>query len=543
MFEEQIKSLFLRLVATQSDTNTQRENYIAEHILNWIKELPYFSKHPELCGAYPLIDDPFSRNVVWSLVKGSSNKTVILMHHYDAIDIEEYGKLKSVALRPDELAMALKLKSIPEQAMTDLTSGEWTFGRGVADMKAGAAIQLVLSAYFSELEDFEGNILLLSVPDEETLSRGMLSAVNLMTELKEKYSLDYVITINSEPYFNQTKGKAIYYEGSVGKIMPVLFVKVIKSHIGDPFNGFSPSLVLSDLQKKTELNIDLCDVIGHEATPPPVWVNLKDRKKAYDASIPEAATGYFNWLTFTRSPKTIIDKLVSLANRSLRDTMIHFADAYENYCALIGETPEKISFIPKVLTFDQLYQIALAKKGTAFSDDYLAYQETLKQLLNSNAITLPEATTRLVDHVQDFIDLEGPAIIVAISGPYYPHVNNSYSKNKLSFSLNDFINTFAKEEYNLSYETQGYFMGISDLSYATWSGNEADVAMIKSNSPGWDVIYKIPFKALTRLDMPVINLGPWGKDLHKITERVYTKDVYERVPHILKALILKCLEA
>lgn len=56
--------------------------------------------------------------------------------------------------------------------------------------------------------------------------------------------------------------------------MPVLFVKGVKSHIGDPFNGFSPSLVLSDLQKKTELNIDLCDVIGNEATPPPVWVNL-----------------------------------------------------------------------------------------------------------------------------------------------------------------------------------------------------------------------------------------------------------------------------
>lgn len=59
----------------------------------------------------------------------------------------------------------------------------------------------------------DGNILLISVPDEETLSRGMLSAVNLMTELKEKYALEYVITINSEPYFNQTKGKAIYYEG------------------------------------------------------------------------------------------------------------------------------------------------------------------------------------------------------------------------------------------------------------------------------------------------------------------------------------------
>lgn len=235
-------------------------------------------------------------------------------------------------------------------------------------------------------------------------------------------------------------------------------------------------------------------------------------------------------------------KLVSLANRSLRDTLIHFADAYENYCTLIGEKPEKISFAPRVYTFDQLYQNALEKKGSPFLNDYLAYQESLKHLLNLNSITLPEATTRLVDFVQDYIDLEGPALIVAISGPYFPHVNNGSTKNKLNFSLDAFINAFATKEYNLSFEPQGYFMGISDLSYATWSGNAADIAMIKSNSPGWDVIYKIPFGALTHPDMPVINLGPWGKDLHKITKRVYTKDVYERTPNILRALIMKCLE-
>lgn len=542
MFEESIRTLFLRLVATQSDTNTERETYIEEQILNWIKEQPYFNEHSDLCGAYPVDDDPYHRNVIWSLVKGSGHKTIVLMHHHDAIDIEEYGKLKGVALRPDELAEALANRAIPEQARVDLLSGEWIFGRGVADMKSGAAIQLVLSAHFSELEDFEGNILLLSVPDEETLSRGMLSAVKLMKELREKHLLEYMLTINSEPYFNQTKGKAIFYEGSVGKIMPVLFVKGVKSHIGDPFNGFSPSLVLSDLQKKTELNIELCDLIGQEATPPPVWVNLKDRKKAYDASIPEAATGYFNWLTFTRSPKMIVDKLVSLANRSLRDTLIHFEDAYENYCVLTGVTPDKITFKPKVYTFEKLYQMALDQKGAGFLKEYLSFQEDVNELLISNAITLPEATTRLIEHVQDAIDLEGPAIVIALSGPYYPHVNNENIEKKLPFSIEQFINEIAEKDYNLTFESQGYFMGISDLSYATWSGNDTDISMIKSNSPGWDVIYKIPFRALSELNMPVVNIGPWGKDLHKITERVFTKDVYTRMPHLIQALITKCLQ-
>jgi arginine utilization protein RocB len=86
-------------------------------------------------------------------------------------------------------------------------------------------------------------------------------------------------------------------------------------------------------------------------------------------------------------------------------------------------------------------------------------------------------------------------------------------------------------------------MGISDVSYATWSGSDTDIALIKSNSPGWDTLYKIPFRALSKLNMPVLNIGPWGKDLHKITERVYTKDVYERMPFLIKALIIKCLDS
>ena len=543
MFYDDIKTLFLRLVATQSDTNTERETYIEEQILYWIKDQTYFRENNDYCGAYPIKDDPHKRNVIWSLVKGSSNKTVVLMHHHDAIDIEEYGKLKSVALRPDELEEALLSRKIPLEAKEDLESGNWTFGRGVADMKSGAAIQLVLSAYYSELEGFEGNILLLSVPDEETLSRGMLSAVSLMTSLRDQYDLDYVLTINSEPYFNQTRGKAIFYEGSVGKIMPVLFVKGVKSHIGEPFNGFNPSLVLSDLQKKTELNIDLCDVIGQEATPPPVWVNLKDRKKSYDASIPEAATGYFNWLTFKRSPKDIMNKLVSLSRRSLRDTLSYFDDAYENYCLLTGEKPLKNNFVAKVLTFDEIYKEAVEALGIGFEADYFKFQEDINLLLIENKITLPEATTRLVEFVQDAIDFQGPGIIVALSGPYYPHVNNKIISKKLPFILEDFMNKIAVEKYDLTFESQGYFMGISDLSYATWSGNDEDISMIKANSPGWDVIYKIPFKDLSTLNMPVVNVGPWGKDLHKVTERVLTKDVYDRIPHIIKELIDECFRS
>lgn len=45
------------------------------------------------------------------------------------------------------------------------------------------------------------------------------------------------------------------------------------------------------------------------------------------------------------------------------------------------------------------------------------------------------------------------------------------------------------------------------------------------------------FEDMTQLSMPVLNLGPWGKDLHKTTERVYGPDVFYRIPKIMIELI------
>ncbi len=80
-------------------------------------------------------------------------------------------------------------------------------------------------------------------------------------------------------------------------------------------------------------------------------------------------------------------------------------------------------------------------------------------------------------------------------------------------------------------------MGISDLSYCGFIGDLEDVKAIKDNSPGWDDVYKIPFDQIRKFNMDVVNIGPWGKDLHKTTERVYGPDVFERIPTIIIDLV------
>ncbi|GAB4273536.1 MAG: M20/M25/M40 family metallo-hydrolase [Candidatus Rifleibacteriota bacterium] len=536
-----IEPLFLRLVATQSDTNTIYEGVIEEIILTWLKSREYFKRNPDHVGTRAIAGDPCHREIVWALVKGEGDKTVILMHHHDAVDIEDYGKLRHLALRPDELKEELKKRKVSDDVRADLNSDNWIFGRGTADMKSGAAIQLSLIDEFSEFENFSGNLLLISVPDEETLSKGMLFATELLDDLKKVYNLKYIFTINSEPYFNNVKNKAIMYEGSVGKIMPIIYVKGVKSHIGDPYNGINPSLILANIQSATELNVKLCDIVSGDATPPPIWVNLKDRKKAYDASIPDAATGYFNWLTFTRSPADIIRALKEICVQALEETMKKFEKSYLDYCFLTNDEPDVVNFEPRVIEFSELYRDALTMSGAKFKEDFETYQDEVNELLMKNSITLPEAGIRLMEFTADYADLDGPTVVVAISGPYYPHVSNCIMKDVPDYELHKIVNEISYEKFNVNYISKAYFMGISDLSYASWAGEDSDVEVIRENSPGWDKIYHIPFDKLQKLKMPVVNIGPWGKDLHKTTERVFACDVYERIPYILKSLIIRIL--
>ncbi|MCK8058198.1 MULTISPECIES: M20/M25/M40 family metallo-hydrolase [unclassified Fusibacter] len=537
--KEFIKSVFYQLVSIRSDSNSEYENIIEDSLLRIIGQIGYFKDNNEQFGCYQLSEDVFNRSVVWALLKGESDKIIVLVNHHDAVDTADFGKLSDLAFRPDDLKAATILSTKNQKLIEELESDKWIIGRGTADMKGGVAIQLGVLEHFASLNKTECNILFLSVPDEETLSKGMLAAVSLMDEIKTEHKLEYQIMINSEPYFNLIKEKDIMHQGSVGKIMPVIYVRGIKSHISDPYSGMNPSLILSEIQRRTELNPSLCDVQGFDASPPPIWINLKDRKKSYDASIPEAAVGYFNWLTFSRKPSDVIKNLKMISEHSLMDVIIKQQQSYDAFCMMNHEESHKLEYEGEVLVFDELFMAAKEKGGDSFIEQYSTRLSSVKERLENNQINLPDVTVDLIEFVAGYLDIQGPAVIIGISGPYYPHITNELINNGQRYELEKRISKIAAEKYNITYQSSNYFMGMCDLSYAGIIGQQKDIDAIKNNSPGWDIVYKIPFEKMKKLEMPVLNLGPWGKDLHKTTERVFADDVFERIPNIMVDLIME----
>ena len=144
---KKIENLTLELASIRGVVGTREENNVAEKVYETFNEMDYFKKHPKNVRFVNAIDDPLERKSVMAMIKGekgNSKKTIVLVGHIDTVGISDYGLLKDYATKPLELVKKLKEVSIPEDALKDLESGEYLFGRGVFDMKCGVSTLMTI---------------------------------------------------------------------------------------------------------------------------------------------------------------------------------------------------------------------------------------------------------------------------------------------------------------------------------------------------------------------------------------------------------------
>ncbi|MDK2846319.1 MAG: hypothetical protein PWR18_921, partial [Synergistales bacterium] len=73
--------------------------------------------------------------------------------------------------------------------------------------------------------------------------------------------------------------------------------------------------------------------------------------------------------------------------------------------------------------------------------------------------------------------------------------------------------------------------------YCGFEGGAEEIQTVGENLPGWGKLYRFPEKDLLKLDIPVLNLGPFGKDAHKNTERIHLPYSLEVYPRLLKEAV------
>ncbi len=541
--DREIEKIFYELVGIRSDTNTIYEKSIEAYFVDFFSELDYYKANSNYYGTYPIPEDSYTRAVSWGLVKGRGAATVILLNHNDVVDIEDFKVLKPYAYSPRELEKELCniRQELPKEAREDLESGGYIFGRGTADMKAGIAIQLALMKRYSQLSSFHGNILFLSVPDEENLSAGMRSATALLEILKERHGLDYIMIINSEPHQRTQKSVGVISEGSVGKIMPFVYVRGYLSHAGKVFEGFNPISLLSDIVNRTELNLSLSDFIEGEASPPPTWLCFKDSKSHYDVSMPLSAWGYMSVHTLTKNPVLVMDSIKDICVKAFTVLIDTMNEKFRIFRERLSKGIEPLPWEVKVVTYRELYEEAETNNKDRFRRDYKTALEEAAEKLKHGQKSLADINFEMIDFIFNYISDMSPRVVIGLAPPYYPSVSNINIKglDKKYSELAEDIIKFAQEHFQQHYMREFFYTGISDLSYTYMENSNIVIKSLSENMPLFGSLYSIPLDKIEKLSMPCLNIGPWGKDFHKLTERVYKEDLFYRTPLILDYAISK----
>ena len=570
------------LMACGGVTNTEKEIITENWLLDFFRQLPYFQKYPERCGRFPIPGDPLRRGTVWALVNsggggcgkntaegndtavknggGGTPKTnatvptVIFMGHHDVVSADVYGEAAPWAFDPDAITKHFNEENLSPEAYTDLITGEWIFGRGSCDMLGGTAVQMAVLSEQAEaaLKDEEeakekqqrsvaanlagnfvteekspredlaeteesnntehhGALLFISVPDEESFSVGMRGTLPLLEQLKEQHGLDYRLAVCAEPNNRLPDGRTqVVHSGSIGKLLPVVLVQGKVVQIGSYRDGVNPLGILSRIVAETEGDESFTETCEGEHSVPPVWMYARDLKEGYDFSLPHRAAGYCNVLTFRKTPAQV---------------MAYFLGKIKT---AVAETSQPVA----VMTWVTLWQQAKQRKG--FPEFWKETEEMQKKMLREQHKTFPEVTLWLMERTLDFLHADQPLVVFGFAPPYYPAVRSEEMKNADRFAI------YKKALAALQkIKTEPYFQGVSDCSYCGLT-EEAQSPAYQANTPLWGKDYRFDMEALVRLQIPFFLLGPWGKDLHQIGERVNCSSLTEEYPEVLRKL-LRCV--
>lgn len=240
-----VEELTIKLVNVKSVNGTQGEVEIAETIESILRNIKYFKNNPDHVWSKLVEEDPLKRKSVFAFLESESpsNRTILLHAHSDTVTIEDFGSIKEYANKPSELKEELKKLDLSTEIKKDLNSDDWMFGRGSLDMKSGMAAHIGVLTYLAEnRNEFNGNILFMTNPIEETTHGGIIDALSEIERIKFEKNLDYICAINTDfvgPLYKGDKNKHIYL-GSVGKLLPSFYIRGSETHVGQPYEDLDP---------------------------------------------------------------------------------------------------------------------------------------------------------------------------------------------------------------------------------------------------------------------------------------------------------------
>lgn len=537
---DEVKLLTQEMVAIPSiNKEPKGETAVAQYIYDYYMGLDYFKAHPERVKIFQTKNDFVERHSTYAYVKGTkgtSNKTVILIGHLDTVGVDDFGTIREYAFKCDELPEKLKETfKLSDEVVADIESGEYMFGRGALDMKSGVAGHMYLIKYFSEHpEELDGNLIAIAECDEEDNSMGIITALDELVELKKKEGFEYISCINADYSTNYSPGdenRYIYY-GSIGKLLPCFAAFGKEAHVGQAFSALDPNLLIAEITRKMSLNTELCDIAQGEVAIPPVSLKQMDTKGPYTVQTALTAFSYYNFFTHGWDPAQVLAKSRQVAVEAF-DSVVEYLNAqYKKFCDLSKVPFVELPWKTRVYTWKEFNDYLTELHGEPYVKAIKEFTEKLHK--EDPQLDLRLFGLRVAEEAWKWCEDKSPAVIVFFGSVFSARIEMT-RKTEKEVALLDAVEAAVEKvrpEAKRQIKTRMFYPYISDSSFMAVCDDSVAVQALKDNMPQYGVKYNHPLDKIMEIDVPVVNIGTFGRDGHMLTERVDMQQTFQNVPNI-----------
>lgn len=536
---EKVKKLTTEMVNIPSINHAGDggETRVAKYVNDFYAAMPYFQAHPDQNYMFSNLEEKDRHSNIAYLkgTKGDSKRCVIMIGHIDTVGVDDYGTFWEKAFRPDLLPEQFLSMKVPQEVIDDIKSGEFMFGRGALDMKSGVAGHMTIMEYFANhLDELDGYVMHVAECDEEDMSGGIIAALDEMVKIKKKEGLQYIACINADYSTNYNPGdenRYIYY-GCIGKTLPSYVVFGKEAHVGQSFAALDPNLLLAEITRKISLNVDYSDIAYGEICVPPISLKQADTKVGYTVQTALVAYGYYNYFTHGMTPTQVLYNAKQVAVDAMDDVIKYLNRQYMRFCNI-----SKVKFTPlpwktRVLTYKEYYEEIKADKGQAFVD---AMDKYMKELHESDpGMDLRVYGNTVIQEMWKWMDDKSPCIVVYFGSLYSANIEMT-GKTPMEKALLDAVEgavELVRPEAGRQIKTRMFYPYIADSSFMAVGGDPSTVDDLNDNMPSSKYKYFHDISKIREIDVPVVNIGTFGRDGHMVTERVDMKQTFENVPNI-----------
>ena len=530
---EYLLDMINELVSIPSVTESSCESEPGEWVRGRLAKIKYFKDNPD---NMKWIETPLegSREKLHSLIvridsAAKTNRTILLMSHYDVVDVDVYGEHADLAFDMAGLNEAY-----------NNSGDDVLYGRGVMDMKCSIAIEVdILEEFANDRSMFDVNIIASFVGDEENSSAGMRGVLPALAAMKAE-GLDFLTAVNMEPGEAGDSGEPgpRVFLGTLGKLMPSFYVRGCAAHVGNCYTGFSSALAAANIITAAECSSELADPLHGKCQPSWICLDMDVMRAVYSVTVPDRAYVYFNCFTTTNAPADLVRQTRAVAASAFSKTSEHLSVSCKGLIAKGYDGAEFSPYPPKIFTLDELIKRAADNCGAEFEKNLDAFMRSLP------SDDMRRRGIKIVDHIADLSGEEGPYIVCFFLPPWLP-VRTDFTDDGRDAAVVGAVREIEEElerEHGIKITEVEFFAGLCDLSYVGAKVSAEDLSDFKRNMPGWGCVYSIPLEEMNSLGMPVVNMGPSGEDAHKKTERLYLHYSLDILPDAVRSLIRKLSE-